>query len=178
VTPIRLTIVGLFIATAGVVLSLLGSELWFVGTTAGCLCSTAGVLWSARRATRISLTDYGIEISRRAREQVPITSGSAWLLDHRDDREREFEPFCECPKCGLTAFHLFSAPRQQTDSRPIWQAGPGTLWVEDDYEVSVWDRAGTYRVRQEGRMVTKKRVATVVDRECLSCRREWTEKVS
>lgn len=182
-TPIRLTIVGCFIAVIGLVLSLLDSELWFVGTSVGCLCSAAGTVWSAKRMIRMSFTDYGIEISRRAKELAPVSMENfATHANRATDQRRAFEPFCECPNCGIPTYHLFGQAREQVDNRSIWKAGPGHAWVESDEDVriSVFDKAGTYRVndRRTGKYVTKKRVTMVVDRECLSCAEHWMETAS
>lgn len=172
-TPVRLSIVGVFIAAAGLVLSLLDSGLWFLGTTAGCLCSTVGVLWSARRAMRISLTDYGIEITRRAREQVPISAVSLRALERSGSRRRAFEPFCECPSCGLPTFHVFGAPREEVDEFATVRRM--AISVDD-----VWNSSGIHKVRQResGAFPPGWVSSTVVDRECLSCRSEWTETMS
>lgn len=169
-TPVRLTIVGVFIAAAGLVLSLLDSGLWFVGTTAGCLCSAVGVLWSARRAMRFSLAGYGVEITRRAREQVPISADSLRALE-MSGSGRPFEPFCECPECGLPTYHVFGPARELVDEpHPMrWAMGLG----------DVWNSPGVHRVRSSDPVLDEEQAkAIVVDRECLSCRYEWTEAVS
>lgn len=129
----------------------------------------------------------GSWLERKWRKAAEAEEALAWLEPRNltlvtDFAEaggrRPFEPFCECPRCHVPTWHVFSGPRQEVESRPQWVAGPGRMWVEEDVvEMSVWNREGTYRVRQRetGEVVTKKQVVMVMDRECLSCEFKWQE---
>lgn len=80
---------------------------------------------------------------------------------------RPFEIFGSCPGCKALGYHLLSAPRTVTTPKA------SNLWVTE-FEVQVWGRPETYRVAR-GRD-TVRRPVTVIDRECLSCGKTWTEE--
>lgn len=105
-------------------------------------------------------------IIRRAHEQMPVTAG--YLSKRRTHGRREFDPFCSCPGCGLAAYHVLGEPRELQ--------GLHQLHAYGDAIISVWNSPGIRKVYAEETQATAPLM--VVDRECLSCRSEWTEAVS
>jgi len=143
--------------------------------------------WALSRPfTLASLACSGVGIrnarrQKKVREELSLQH-PAWLPSLKTSGARQFEPFCECPGCGIPTYHLFGPEREQVDTSSVWKAGPGHVWVESDEDIrfSVWNHPGTYRVndRRTGKYVTKKRVTMVVDRECLSCGKTWVESTA
>jgi hypothetical protein len=176
------------IVRAVLILPFIAAAWLFSGTLAFAISGSSGAAWIAALIGEVlAAVGYILWMRRNPILDPPasrsVLPDAAWIPGDSAASRNELLPlvaFGPCPRCGVLAHHLLSAPRVHVEDAspdpwgthgvgiPMWKVAAGNVWAVSGARRTVQSDATRHRVEE-------KPSVTVIDRECLSCGKTWME---